>query len=208
MTGSIEYTMVDAAGAKLEAKFTPSRGDWGAVVAAPHPLYGGTFTNPVVAAASQGLADAGVATLAFNYRGTGESEGTATDSLEDAAVDYEAAFAALQSRVTGPYLAAGYSFGAGTALVTMRDDARARGLVLLSPPCGMLRAEDLTAFAGRILVVVGDGDEYAPIAQLQELLAVRPDAVCEVIPGADHFFHFGGLASIRQIVARHVKTWV
>jgi alpha/beta superfamily hydrolase len=208
MTAPSERCVVQVAGLTLEARFTPASGTLGAVVAPPHPLYGGTLSNPVVVAATEGLGDAGIATLAFNYRGTEDSEGVASDSLEASAADYQAAFGELCARVAGPYYAAGYSFGAGTALVSMRDDPRVRGLVLLSPPCGMLREEDLVAFSGPLLVIVGDDDEYAPLDALKKLLAVRPECSLEVITGADHFFHFGGLTEIRKLVARHVKAWI
>ena len=180
----------------------------GAVVAPPHPVYGGTLANSVVSAAAEGLRRAGIATLLFNYRGTEASEGQLTDSLEAAARDYQAALAELRTRAPGPNLAAGYSFGAGVALLATRDDPRIKGAVLIAPPLGMLRAEDLTAFSGRLLVIVGDDDDYAPVPELTARLAVRPDAVLDVIPGADHFFHFGGLAAISARVAEHVRGWL
>ena len=51
----------------------------GAVVAGPHPLLGGTMHNNVVAALTRDLAHRGLATLRFNYRGTGQSEGPPVD---------------------------------------------------------------------------------------------------------------------------------
>jgi alpha/beta superfamily hydrolase len=192
----------------LEAVWTRSGSGPGAVVAPPHPLYGGTLKNPVIAATADGLLRAGVATLAFNYRGTEASEGEATDSLEAAVSDYRAAFDALRARATGPYIAAGYSFGAGTALLSCLDDPQLVGVVLVAPPVGMLRSEDLAALTGRVLVLVGDDDDYAPLPELTARLAVRADAVLDVIAGADHFFHFGGLSEISTRVAQHVRSWL
>lgn len=193
----------------LEARYV--RGDGagpGAVIAPPHPLYGGTLSNPVVTVTADGLQRAGVATLAFNYRGAGTSDGELTDNLDAAVSDYGAALGELRARAGGPYIAAGYSFGAGSALLTCRDDAHVLGVVLIAPPIGMLRAEDLAAFRGRVLVVIGDDDEYSPLPELTARLAVRPDAVLDVIAGADHFFHFGGLSAIGARVAQHVRTWL
>ena len=46
-----------------------------AVVCHPHPLGGGTLHNKVVFRAARGLEAANVATLRFNFRGTGNSAG-------------------------------------------------------------------------------------------------------------------------------------
>jgi alpha/beta superfamily hydrolase len=180
----------------------------GAVVAPPHPLYGGSFDNPVVVAMAAGLRQASIATLAFNYRGVEHSDGTATDSLEAAVNDYAATLTELALRTPGPYFAAGYSFGAGVALLTARDDPRVTGVVLVAPPVRLLRSDDLRAFAGRVMVVVGDDDEYASLPELAAILAARPDVALTVIQGADHFFHFGGLAQLDQQIAAQVRAWL
>src|SRR5215204_4582280 len=46
-----------------------------ALVCHPHPLGGGTMHNKVVFRAAAGLADAGLITLRFNFRGVGASSG-------------------------------------------------------------------------------------------------------------------------------------
>jgi alpha/beta superfamily hydrolase len=186
-----------------------TREDVGAVIAPPHPVYGGTAENPVVVAIREGLAQLGAASLCFNFRGTDGSEGVASSSLDAAVADYQASLEELATRVPGPYIAAGYSFGACTALLAARDDARVQGMVLLAPPLGMLRADDLRAFTGDVLIVCGDDDEYSPLAALKARVAEAARARCtlEVIAGADHFFHFGGLSAIGAQVANHVRGW-
>jgi alpha/beta superfamily hydrolase len=200
---------VRAADHALEASFTAgAQTAAGAVIGPPHPLYGGTLSNPVVAAAREGFAQVGCASLSFNFRGTEASEGVATDDLDAAVADYRACLDELATRVAGPIFAAGYSFGGGTALLSALEDPRVKGVVLLAPPLGMLRAEDLARFPGALLVVVGDNDEYAPMRQLEGVLSARTDLALEVIPGADHFFHFGGLWEISGRIASHVRTWL
>ena len=62
-----------------------------AVIAPPHPLYGGRLDNPVVIALADGLRAAGLATLCFNFRGVGGSSGHASGAAADADADYRAA---------------------------------------------------------------------------------------------------------------------
>ena len=46
-----------------------------AVVAHPHPLYGGTMDNKVVTTVARAFGERGAATFRFNFRGVGATEG-------------------------------------------------------------------------------------------------------------------------------------
>lgn len=205
---TVDTFVTPGSGLRLEYRFVSGpTGGPGAVVAPPHPVYGGELTNPVVEATARGLRDAGTATLAFNFRGTGASEGRATDQPESAADDYLGALDTLAGLTDGPYLAAGYSFGSAAALAVAATTRWVRGVVLVAPPVSMVTAARYAAFAGPLLVVVGDRDTYAPLDELRAELAVRPDAVLAVVEGADHFFA-GGASAITPLVAEHVRPWL
>ncbi len=200
--------MTPGSGLRLEYRFTPTpSGGPGAVIAPPHPVYGGELTNPVVTATARGLRDAGLATCAFNFRGTGASEGRPTDDPAAAADDYLGALDTLSGLTDGPYLAAGYSFGSATALAVAATVRWVRGVVLIAPPVSMVTAARYAAFPGPVLVVVGDGDGYAPLDGLRAELAARPDAILAVVAGADHFFSTGA-AAITPLVAENVRPWL
>ena len=89
-----------------------------AVVCHPHPFYGGSMYNNVVDAVLEALHARGFATLRFNFRGVGQSEGE-FDNGKGEADDAIAAirFLTAQKGVRADSaVLAGYSFGAMTAV--------------------------------------------------------------------------------------------
>ena len=159
------------------------------VVCHPHPQYGGDMYNNVVGALVRAAIDSGFAALRFNFRGTGESEGThAGGQAEPGDVKAACAFLAEQPEIdSGRVALAGYSFGAAMALLASADVLPA-GLALVSLPT---IAGELSPPGGDfpLLLVSGDRDEYsdtAPLTRLAEATGER--ARLEVIPGVDHFW--------------------
>jgi alpha/beta superfamily hydrolase len=189
----------------LDAEWRPgSRG--GAIVAPPHPEYGGARSNPVVQTLVEALAATGRATLAFDWRGVGESEGRITGDVAAAVEDYTAAARALAERAPGPWIATGYSFGAATALRVAATDPAAAGLLLVAPPVAMTGADDLTATRLPVGIVVGEHDDIAPVAAIGRALTGHPDAQLEVVPGADHFFFGAGAAGLQAAIGAALAT--
>ncbi|MGH7395955.1 MAG: alpha/beta hydrolase [Candidatus Rokuibacteriota bacterium] len=180
-------------GPDLEARLAPvatPRG--GFVICHPHPLYGGDMDNPVVIRAAEVARAAGHATLRFNFRGAGASEGT-HDKGRGEQDDVRAAMAALAAHLPdgSPIGAIGYSFGAAMAARATRPSLPDAPLVLIAPPLGMFEFDFLQAGAGRLFLVAGTADAYCPVDALHRLAALT-GAAERVIEGADHFF-FGKL---------------
>ncbi len=173
--------------------------DGGALVAAPHPLYGGSMDSPVVNEVAWAAGRAGLATLRFNWRGVGASAGAMSGEAADADADYGAALEHLEQTVPGPLVAAGYSFGACAAARAARGAARVRRLVLVAPPPRLLDAEALRDFGGEVLIAVGEADALAPLAELESIAARLPRTRLEVVPEADHFFT-SGLAALGAVL--------
>jgi uncharacterized protein len=177
--------------------------DSGAVVAPPHPLYGGSMDSPVVAEIVWACQSAGYASARFNWRGVGASGGDPSGEPAAADADYAAALAYLEETVEGAIVAAGYSFGAAAAVRVALQSPRVRRLLLVAPPPALLAADALARFRGRTLVLVGSQDSFAPRAELAERLGNDARRRLEVIPGADHFFT-SGLAEI----SRRAREWL
>ncbi len=161
-----------------------------AVVCHPHPLYGGSMYNNVVDAVLEAMHARGFATLRFNLRGVGQSEGefdNGNGEAEDAVAAIRFLTAQKGVRAEGAVLA-GYSFGAMTAV---RAAARVEvaAIIAVALPLGMIDPSALGAITRPIVLLAGDRDSYCPanhLAALTERLGSL--AWLKIIPGADHFF--------------------
>jgi len=164
-----------------------------ALVAHPHPLYGGTLDNKVVQTLARAFVELGYEAWRPNFRGVGETEGTHDEGrgeLED--------LAAIAAHLKPERLAlAGFSFGAGVQ-VLLAQRVKAEKLVLVG--VAVTRFELPPVQAGT-LVVHGEQDETVPLAAVLDW--ARPqDLPVVLVPGADHFFH-RKLHILRGLVRAH-----
>jgi alpha/beta superfamily hydrolase len=171
-----------------------------AVVAPPHPEFGGSLDNPVVNEIAYGMHRVGYASLRFNWRGVGASQGRVTGDPDAADADYRAALRHLQETVELPLIGAGYSFGAATALRVALREPSLRQLVVVAPPVSMLRELPLEQLERPLHVIVGGDDPHAPAEALSEILSPLSTARLDVVPGADHFFMGKGLAELCELI--------
>jgi alpha/beta superfamily hydrolase len=163
----------------------------GAVVCHPHPLYGGSMYNNVVDAVLAAMWKKEWATLRFNFRGVGESEGEHGGGAGEAD-DAAAAIAFLTSQAGVPRegsVLAGYSFGSIATVNASSKIKNLGGLVLVALPIKMADVRVLSDFAGPIAIAAGDADPYCPAPQLQALhKELGSRAQIRIVEGADHFF--------------------
>ncbi|MGH7355452.1 MAG: alpha/beta hydrolase [Candidatus Rokuibacteriota bacterium] len=191
-------------GLTLEAALAlPADATNGAVLCHPHPLYGGDMHNPVVVRTAEVCAEAGLATLRFNFRGVGASSGV-WDEGRGEQDDVRAALARLGGLLVAPARVAlvGYSFGAAMAAAAAATGAVLAGLALLAPPLalrGLPGFPPPTALDGPLLLLAGSDDEYCPRERLEGLGATLPGAEVRMIAGANHFF-FGRLFPLGEAV--------
>jgi len=180
--------------------------DRGAVIAPPHPLYGGSMDSPIVAEIAHACARAGLATLRFDWRGVAGSAGAPSGERAHADEDYGAALEHLAETVGGPLCVCGYSFGAAAALRATGRARRVREAILVAPPPSLI---DAAALGGvrRALVIAGEEDGIASPDALRALVAESRSASLVIVPGADHFFGVG-LADIGRAIARWLPASV
>lgn len=164
----------------------PQQGPWpGVVICHPHPLYGGDMHNNVVMTICEALVKESIASLRFNFRGVGRSEGTFADGIGEQE-DVLAALSFLSSRADGQRLGiAGYSFGADVA-ASAAPRSPAKALACVSPPG---RLDGLRGFAGPKLFIAGAEDSLVSAPLLEQSARELPSpSEVEIIPGADHFW--------------------
>lgn len=174
----------------------------GAVICHPHPQYGGTMENNVVIAVAEALQSLGMATLRFNFRGVGASEGEHGGGAGEV-IDTSAAVASLRAAGVRDVTLAGYSFGAAVAARAVGEDPTlASRLVLVAPPITFFSLDTLAECRLPKLIIAGEHDSYCPLAALRDTAARLPAPTTLVtIPAADHFF-FGSEASLAAPLAR------
>jgi hypothetical protein len=170
-----------------------------ALVAHPHPLFGGTLDNKVAQTLARAFVELGYAAWRPNFRGVGASEGV-HDEGRGEVDDLGAILEHLHA--TRPVLA-GFSFGAAvqTRLAQrLQGEMRPARMVLVG--LAVTHLEALPVPADTILIH-GEEDSTVPLADV--LAWARPqDLPVTVVPGADHFFH-RRLHVLRGIIGNNWK---
>ena len=164
-----------------------------ALIAHPHPLFGGTLDNKVVQTLARAFVELGYEAWRPNFRGVGETEGSHDEGrgeLED--------LAAIVEHLKPARLAlAGFSFGAGVQ-VMLAQRVRAERLVLIGVAVTRFQLPNVQPGT---LVIHGEQDDTVPLATVFDW--ARPqDLPVVVLPGADHFFH-RKLHILRGLVRAH-----
>lgn len=198
--GKLEI-VVDDPGPVIEATADPAaRARIGlALIAHPHPLFGGTLDNKVVQTLAKTFFAQRYIAVRMNFRGVGATEGVhdhGTGETEDlllVAGEMRARYGPL------PLLLAGFSFG---AYVQSRVAGRLREqgvpaarLVLVAPAVGRFQ---LAPVAQDTLVIHGEDDDVVPLPEVLAWARTQRLPVV-VLPGAGHFFH-GNLVELQRII--------
>jgi alpha/beta superfamily hydrolase len=202
-----ERVLLDGPDGKIEVFVEPHESAIGvALIAHPHPLFGGTADNKVVTTLARAFRDLGCHTLRPSFRGVGGSEGAHDRGIAETD-DLHAVHDFARERFGRdlPMYLAGFSFGAfvTTRLAKKLADlgAPARRLVLVGTAAGFVEGDRqyaTEAVTADTIVIHGAQDETVPLANV--LAWAEPmELPVAVIPGADHFFH-RKLHIIRSII--------
>ncbi|OGB06008.1 MAG: alpha/beta hydrolase [Burkholderiales bacterium RIFCSPHIGHO2_12_FULL_61_11] len=197
--GALEIARDEPAGA--------SRGV--AVIAHPHPLFGGTLDNKVVQTLARAFVQSGWTAVRFNFRGVGGSAGSHDEGLGElddflAVVRHVAPSVESQSALA----LAGFSFGAFVtthAFERLNPSRNIEKLVLVGTSVSRAPAAPIDQAAHlKTLVLHGEQDDTVLLSAVLDW--ARPQALpVTVVPGVGHFFH-GQLTLLKNLVARHLSS--
>ncbi len=176
-----------------------------AVIAHPHPLFGGTMHNKVVQTLSRAFVQSGWRAVRFNFRGVGASEGTYNEGLGEAA---DMCRVIAQVAPEGPLALAGFSFGAfvtSHVVQALGDQRPPQRLVLVGTAASRFVVAPVAPdLHERCLVLHGEQDDTVPLVSVMDW--ARPQSLpITVIPGCEHFFH-GQLPLLKSLVVRHLRS--
>ena len=176
-----------------------------AIIAHPHPLFGGTMDNKVVQTLARAFVQCGWQAVRFNFRGVGATEGAHDDGRGETA-DFLAVVQQCASH--GPLALAGFSFGSfvmSQALVSLWPARQIEKLVFVGAAASRFQVAAVPQeLHERTLVVHGEQDDTVPLAAVMDW--ARPQVLpVTVVPGGSHFFH-GQLPLLKGLVVRHLTA--
>jgi len=165
-----------------------------ALILHAHPRAGGSMQDRVTVQLYQIFTRFGFATLRFNFRGIGRSQGVFDNGmgeLSDAAqaLDY------LQSMNPNAEQCwvAGYSFGAWIGLQLLMRRPEIDGFIAISPPANHYDLSFLAPCPASGLIVYGTKDGVSPPSDVERVVSkIRTQKNIKVdhqaVEGADHFY--------------------
>ena len=176
-----------------------------AVIAHPHPLFGGTMDNEVVQTLARALVQCGWRAVRFNFRGVG-----ATAGVHDEGRGETDDFLAVVRHCApeGPLALAGFSFGSfvmSQALAGLWPQRQIDKLVFVGAAASRFQVASVPPEAhDRTLVIHGEHDDTVPLSAVMDW--ARPQVLpVTVVPGGSHFFH-GQLPLLKNLVVRHLQS--
>jgi alpha/beta superfamily hydrolase len=195
MNAQTEKFLIDGPVGKIEvaldrpANGASSRGI--ALVAHPHPLFGGTMDNKVAQTLARTMVQLGYITYRSNFRGVGQTEGEHDNGTgeRDDLLAVVAHMRAQPGQADVPLVLAGFSFGT-FVLSHVAKQLRESGetierMVMVGTAASKWPVAEVP---DNTLVIHGEVDDTVPIASVYEW--ARPQELpVVVIPGGEHFFH-------------------
>jgi len=169
------------------------------VLSHPHPLFEGTMNNKVVTTMERAFHSLGYVTVAYNFRGVGQSEGEYDNGVGEV-LDLQAVTDWARDFYQATHVTlASFSFGSYVslkAIKTMQVDA----LCTVAPPVGLYDFTDIHLVNVPWIMVQGGEDEVVSAPEILQWAMsgeIQPDLYWRA--GASHFFH-GELIWLKKII--------
>jgi len=207
MSSATQTLRLQAGGGRVQAVLDQPHGlsKGLAVVAHPHPLFGGTMDNKVVQTLARACVAQGWDCLRFNFRGVGESEGVYDEGHGETE---DLLRLVSQWPAQTPLVLAGFSFGAFVACQAVQSlwpSERVKKILLVGTAVTHFSAPPLPPDAHESAWVVhGESDDTVALSAVMDW--ARPQQLpVMVLPGTGHFFH-GQLPLLKSLAMRHLRA--
>jgi alpha/beta superfamily hydrolase len=180
---------------RLEGRYQPASKPRApvAILLQPHPAQG-TMNHPIVMAMYNSFVKRGFATLRFNFRGVGRSQGVFDNGIGELS-DAASALDWMQQFNPEAHTTwvGGFSFGAWIGMQLLMRRPEIKGFISIAPPANMYDFSFLAPCPSSGIIVDGEADEVVPgaaVLKLVEKLKTQRHITIEhqTIPGANHFF--------------------
>lgn len=160
-----------------------------AIICHPHPVHGGSMHNKVVTMVERALNELGLATVRFNFRGTGQSEGEYDEGRGETLDLLAVAEWVQRQRPNDALWLAGFSFGSYVALLAARH-LPVKQMISVAPPAGRWDFSAVLVPTCPWLVIQGEDDDVVdPQAVFDWIEAMDEPPTLVRMPETGHFFH-------------------
>ena len=180
---------------RLEGRYQPAGRPRApvAIILQPHPQQG-TMNHPIAMALYNTFVRRGFATLRFNFRGVGRSQGVFDNGIGELS---DAASALDWMQQFNPEAATtwvgGFSFGAWIGMQLLMRRPEIKGFISIAPPANMYDFTFLAPCPSSGIIIDGENDEVVAGSAVQKLvdkLKTQRHITIDhaTIPKANHFF--------------------
>ena len=158
---------------RIEGRYQPGKETNApvAIILHPHPEFGGTMNNQIIYDLYYMFVTRGFATLRFNSRGAGKSQGMFDHGIGELA-DAAASLDWLQSinPESKASWIAGFSFGAWIGMQLLMRRPEVEGFISIAPPENLYDFSFLAPCPSSGLIIHGALDKVAPPEAIQRLV--------------------------------------
>lgn len=175
-----------------------------ALIGHPHSLQGGTMNNKVVTTLVRMFKELGIASIRFNFRGVGQSQGEYDSGFGESDDMRLLTESCVQQLPDVKLIFAGFSFGSYVAYRTAAQYPSSL-LISIAPPVHHYDFNEFAPIPHPWIIVHGDQDEVVPIEEVYPFVSAHPSIIFLECADTTHFFH-GKLIELKTLLMQTIQN--